>query len=252
MGLTETQAKADGTEVETAVFPWAASGRALGMGRTEGMTKLVLEPGTRRLLGAGIVGVNAGELIAELVHALEMGADAEDIGLTIHPHPTLSESVGMAAEVGAGHDHGPPAQAQVRAPLASNGWLRPRSGSRSWPTTAPSTPATGSSSSSTTPRPASCAARVAGARRAADGARHRPRRGLRRRRGGDRVDRHRARGDGARRRRDGALQRHDDPGRRPRGHDPRCSRAPCTAASGSGSGPSTPPATTSARSRTRA
>ncbi|HET8951304.1 MAG TPA: dihydrolipoyl dehydrogenase [Solirubrobacteraceae bacterium] len=102
MGLTETQAKADGTEVETAVFPWAASGRALGMGRPEGMTKLVLEPGTNRLLGAGIVGVNAGELIAELVHALEMGADAEDLGLTVHPHPTLSESIGMAAEVGLG------------------------------------------------------------------------------------------------------------------------------------------------------
>jgi dihydrolipoamide dehydrogenase len=102
MGLTETQAKEDGTEVETAVFPWAASGRALGMGRPEGMTKLILEPGTKRLLGAGIVGVNAGELIAEAVHALEMGADAEDIGLTIHPHPTLSESLGMAAEVGTG------------------------------------------------------------------------------------------------------------------------------------------------------
>ncbi len=102
MGLTEVKAKEDGTEVETAVFPWAASGRAIGIGRTEGMTKLVLDPETKRLLGAGIVGVNAGELIAELVHALEMGADAEDIGLTIHPHPTLSESVGMAAEVGLG------------------------------------------------------------------------------------------------------------------------------------------------------
>jgi dihydrolipoamide dehydrogenase len=102
MGLTETQAKADGIEVETAVFPWAASGRALGIGRPEGMTKLIVEPGTRRLLGAGIVGVNAGELIAELVLALEMGADAEDIGLTIHPHPTLSESIGMAAEVATG------------------------------------------------------------------------------------------------------------------------------------------------------
>jgi len=102
MGLTEAKAKEDGTEVETAVFPWAASGRAIGMGRTEGMTKLILEPESKRLLGAGIVGVNAGELIAELVHALEMGADAEDIGLTIHPHPTLSESVGMAAEVGTG------------------------------------------------------------------------------------------------------------------------------------------------------
>jgi dihydrolipoamide dehydrogenase len=102
MGLTEAKAKEEGTEVETAVFPWAASGRAIGMGRTEGMTKLVLDPESKRLLGAGIVGVNAGELIAELVHALEMGADAEDIGLTIHPHPTLSESVGMAAEVGTG------------------------------------------------------------------------------------------------------------------------------------------------------
>jgi len=102
MGLTEAKAKEDGTEVETAVFPWAASGRAIGMGRTDGMTKLVLDPESKRLLGAGIVGVNAGELIAELVHALEMGADAEDIGLTIHPHPTLSESVGMAAEVGTG------------------------------------------------------------------------------------------------------------------------------------------------------
>jgi dihydrolipoamide dehydrogenase len=102
MGLTEAKAKEDGTEVETAVFPWAASGRAIGMGRTDGMTKLVLDPESKRLLGAGIVGINAGELIAELVHALEMGADAEDIGLTIHPHPTLSESVGMAAEVGLG------------------------------------------------------------------------------------------------------------------------------------------------------
>ena len=102
MGLTETKAKEDGTEVETAVFPWAASGRAIGMGRTDGMTKLVLDPESKRILGAGIVGINAGELIAELVHALEMGADAEDIGLTIHPHPTLSESVGMAAEVGTG------------------------------------------------------------------------------------------------------------------------------------------------------
>jgi dihydrolipoamide dehydrogenase len=102
MGLTETRAKSEGIEYETAVFPWAASGRALGIGRTEGMTKLILEPGTRRLLGAGIVGVNAGELIAETVHALEMGSDAEDIALSIHPHPTLSETLGMAAEVGLG------------------------------------------------------------------------------------------------------------------------------------------------------
>jgi dihydrolipoamide dehydrogenase len=102
MGLTETQAEADGTEVEVATFPWAASGRALGIGRSEGMTKLIFEPGSRRLLGAGIVGINAGELIGETVHALEMGSDAEDIGLTVHPHPTLSETLGMAAEVATG------------------------------------------------------------------------------------------------------------------------------------------------------
>ena len=102
MGMTETAARADGVEYEKAVFPWAASGRALGLGRGEGMTKLLFEPGGGRLLGAGIVGVNAGDLIAETVHALEMGADAEDIGLTIHPHPTLSETVAFAAEVAAG------------------------------------------------------------------------------------------------------------------------------------------------------
>jgi dihydrolipoyl dehydrogenase len=102
MGLTETQAKADGIEVETASFPWAASARAMTLGRAEGQTKLVLEPGTRRVLGAGIVGVNAGELIAELAHALEMGANAEDVALTVHPHPTLSESVGLAAEAALG------------------------------------------------------------------------------------------------------------------------------------------------------
>jgi dihydrolipoamide dehydrogenase len=98
MGLTETEAAERGIEVETAAFPWAASGRALGIGRPEGRTKLVLEPGTRRLLGAGIVGVNAGELIAETVLALEMGADAEDVALTVHPHPTLSETVAFSAE----------------------------------------------------------------------------------------------------------------------------------------------------------
>ena len=102
MGLTETQAKADGNKVEKAVFPWAASGRALSLGRDEGLTKLLFEPGTKRLLGAGMVGVNAGELIAETVHAIEMGSDAADIALTIHPHPTLSESIGMAAEMAEG------------------------------------------------------------------------------------------------------------------------------------------------------
>jgi dihydrolipoamide dehydrogenase len=102
MGLTETEAKADGIEVEKATFPWAASGRALSLGRDEGLTKLLFEPGSRRLLGAGMVGPNAGELIAETVHAIEMGSDAADIGLTIHPHPTLTESIGMAAEMAEG------------------------------------------------------------------------------------------------------------------------------------------------------
>jgi dihydrolipoamide dehydrogenase len=102
MGLTETMAKAQGREVEKAVFPWAASGRALATGRDEGLTKLLFDKGTRRLLGAAMVGPNAGELIAETVLALEMGAEAEDIGLTIHPHPTLSETVFFAAEIAAG------------------------------------------------------------------------------------------------------------------------------------------------------
>lgn len=102
MGLTETQAKAQGIAYERASFPWAASGRALSIGREEGATKLLLDPKTRRILGAGIVGVNAGELIAEAVLALEMGADMEDIGLTIHPHPTLSETLGFAAEIAEG------------------------------------------------------------------------------------------------------------------------------------------------------
>jgi dihydrolipoamide dehydrogenase len=102
MGLTETEARADGVKYDKAVFPWAASGRALSLGRDEGMTKLLFEPESRRLLGAGIVGVNAGELIAETVHALEMGSDAEDIALTIHPHPTLTETIGFAAEMAEG------------------------------------------------------------------------------------------------------------------------------------------------------
>jgi dihydrolipoamide dehydrogenase len=102
MGLTETAAREQGIEYEKAMFPWAASGRALGLARDEGLTKLLFEPGTRRLMGAGIVGVNAGELIAETVHALEMGSDAEDIALTIHPHPTLTETVAFAAEMAAG------------------------------------------------------------------------------------------------------------------------------------------------------
>ena len=99
VGLTETDAKRDGTVYEKASFPWAASGRALSLGRDEGMTKLLLDPDTGRVLGGGMVGVNAGDLVAEVGLAIEMGADAEDIGLTIHPHPTLSETVAMAAEI---------------------------------------------------------------------------------------------------------------------------------------------------------
>jgi dihydrolipoamide dehydrogenase len=102
MGETETQLQARGAEYEKAVFPWAASGRALATGRDEGMTKLLFDKTTRRILGAGMVGVNAGELIAEAVLALEMGADAGDIGLTIHPHPTLSETMFFAAEIAEG------------------------------------------------------------------------------------------------------------------------------------------------------
>jgi dihydrolipoamide dehydrogenase len=102
MGLTEIQAKAQGIEIEKASFPWAASGRARAMARDEGLTKLIFDKKSRRLLGAGIVGPNAGELIAETVLALEMGADAEDIALTIHAHPTLSETSMFAAEIAEG------------------------------------------------------------------------------------------------------------------------------------------------------
>jgi dihydrolipoamide dehydrogenase len=102
MGLTETAAKADGVEHEVSRFPWAASGRALGLGRSEGLTKLLTEPGSKRVLGCGIVGVNAGDLISEAVLALEMGADAQDIALTVHPHPTLSETFAFSAELADG------------------------------------------------------------------------------------------------------------------------------------------------------
>jgi dihydrolipoamide dehydrogenase len=101
-GLTATAAEREGIDHEVATFPWAASGRALTLGRPEGRTKVIVEPGTRSLLGVGIVGVNAGELIAEAVHALEVGSDAEDLALTIHPHPTLSETLMFAAEVAQG------------------------------------------------------------------------------------------------------------------------------------------------------
>ncbi len=102
MGVTETEAKAKGIPFEKASFPWAASGRALAMGRDDGVTKLLWDPSTKRIIGAGIVGVNAGELLAETVLAMEMGADLEDLALTVHAHPTLSETPMFAAEMGLG------------------------------------------------------------------------------------------------------------------------------------------------------
>jgi len=98
VGLTETDARAKGMAYEKATFPWAASGRSLALGRDEGFTKLLFDPQTHRVLGGGIVGSNAGDLIAEVAFAIEMGADAADLALTIHPHPTLSETVAFAAE----------------------------------------------------------------------------------------------------------------------------------------------------------
>src|SRR5690606_15235599 len=98
VGVTETEAAEQGLKVGVARFPWAASGRAIGLGRTEGFSKLVFDEATQRIVGAGIVGVHAGDLIAEAALAIEMGCEVADIGHTIHPHPTLSESVGMAAE----------------------------------------------------------------------------------------------------------------------------------------------------------
>ena len=98
-GLTETQAKAQGIKYEKGVFPWAASGRSLSNGRSEGMTKLLFDPEDDRVIGGGIVGTNAGDLIAEVALAIEMGSDAVDLGHTIHPHPTLSETVNFAAEM---------------------------------------------------------------------------------------------------------------------------------------------------------
>ena len=98
-GVTEDEATAKGIAVERAMFPWAASGRAIANGRDEGFTKLLFDKDTHRIVGGGIVGTHAGDLIAEIALAIEMGADAADIGRTIHPHPTLSESVGLAAEV---------------------------------------------------------------------------------------------------------------------------------------------------------
>jgi dihydrolipoamide dehydrogenase len=98
VGLTEAEAKAGGVAYRKGMFPWMASGRSLALGREEGFTKLLFDPDTHRVLGGGIVGPGAGELIAEVGLAIEMGADASDIGLTIHPHPTLSETIAFSAE----------------------------------------------------------------------------------------------------------------------------------------------------------
>ncbi|VAW50813.1 Dihydrolipoamide dehydrogenase of pyruvate dehydrogenase complex [hydrothermal vent metagenome] len=102
MGITEEQAKAEGVEYTKGVFPWAASGRSLSIGRNEGITKVLFDKNTQKIIGAGMVGTNAGELIAEAVLALEMGANIEDIALTVHPHPTLSETFNFAAEMAEG------------------------------------------------------------------------------------------------------------------------------------------------------
>jgi dihydrolipoamide dehydrogenase len=98
VGITEDEAKARGVKLSKGLFPWAASGRAIANGRDEGFTKLLFDDATHRIVGGGIVGTHAGDLISEIALAIEMGADAVDIGRTIHPHPTLSESVGLAAE----------------------------------------------------------------------------------------------------------------------------------------------------------
>jgi len=102
VGLTEDAARASGVEIQKGVFPWAASGRAIANGRDEGFTKLIFDAKTHRVLGGGIVGTHAGDLIGEVALAIEMGADATDIAKTIHPHPTLGESIGMAAEAAEG------------------------------------------------------------------------------------------------------------------------------------------------------
>src|SRR5207247_1434716 len=115
-GVTEDEAKKNGMQIGVAKFPWAASGRAIANARDEGFTKLVFERETHRIVGGGIVGTGAGDLISEIAHAVEMGSDATDLGKTIHPHPTLSESVGMAAELfeGVCTDLPPPRKKRIR------------------------------------------------------------------------------------------------------------------------------------------
>ena len=101
-GLTETEAQANGIDYKKAEFPWGASGKAIAIGQAIGKTKLLFDPETDKLLGASIVGPHAGDIISEAALAIEMGADAEDISLTVHPHPTLSETFANAAEVFSG------------------------------------------------------------------------------------------------------------------------------------------------------
>ena len=103
LGLTEAEARQKGLEVQVAKFPWSASGRALSFDRTDGLTKLIVEPETERVLGVGIVGAGAGELIGEGVLAVEMGATARDLAESVHPHPTLSETIMECAEAFYGH-----------------------------------------------------------------------------------------------------------------------------------------------------
>ena len=101
-GLTEINAKENEIPYEKGEFPWSASGKAISIGANQGKTKILFDPETKQVLGVGIVGPGAGDIISEGMLAIEMGADAEDVGLTVHPHPTLSETVGMAAEAFAG------------------------------------------------------------------------------------------------------------------------------------------------------
>jgi dihydrolipoamide dehydrogenase len=122
--MTEGEAKAKGIRFGKGVFPWAASGRSLSLGRDEGMTKVLFEAETERLLGCGIVGPSAGDLISEAAIAIEMGADAQDIGLTIHPHPTLSETIGLAAEAFEG------TITDLYLPKKSGGQTSPRTATR--------------------------------------------------------------------------------------------------------------------------
>src|SRR5690606_481203 len=121
VGLTEDEAKKNGVKVRKGLMPWNASGRAIANGRDEGFTKLLFDEDTGRILGGGIVGTHAGDLISEVVLAVEMGADAIDIGKTIHPHPTLGESVGMAAEVAKGTCTDLPPQRKTQRPYPDAG-----------------------------------------------------------------------------------------------------------------------------------